>query len=212
VRRLLSRAHAIYDQLLGLVDELKNRGITVPELVTSGTPAFPFALNHVAWPNGAFLWRVSPGTVVYCDSSSMAQLPPDSGCCPAVVVLTRVVSRPSANLITCDAGHKTLSVDRGVPNCVVVGHPQAEPLAPSEEHLPISIPIGGSVPALGELLYLIPRHVCPTVNNFDYALIATEGRVTGIERVTARGREISLPAWDSRGKHEVGAIGHSMYK
>jgi D-serine deaminase-like pyridoxal phosphate-dependent protein len=188
----MRRSHAIYGQLLGLAGDLKNRGIGVPELVTSGTPTFPCALGYPAWPSGEFLWRVSPGTVVYCDSSSLAQMPPDSGYAPAAVVLTRVVSKPSANSITCDAGHKTLSVDRGVPNCVVTGRPEAQPLGPSEEHLPINIAAGASVPALGEVLYLIPRHVCPTVNNFDHALIATEGRITDIQKVTARGREIPL--------------------
>ena len=185
------RAHAIYDQLFALVNELKNHGIAVPELVTSGTPTFLCALSHAAW-SGAFLWRVSPGTVVYCDSSSMAQMPPGTGYCPAAVILTRVVSKPSATLITCDAGHKTLSVDRGVPNCVVAGYPEAQPLGPSEEHLPIRIHAGRVVPLSGEFLYLIPRHVCPTVNNFDHALIASEGRIVDVQRVTARGRELPL--------------------
>jgi D-serine deaminase-like pyridoxal phosphate-dependent protein len=186
------RAHAIYDQLFGLVHELKNQGIAVPELVTTGTPAFLCALSHSAWSSRAFLWRVSPGTIVYCDASSMAQMPPDTGYCPAAVVLTRVVSSPSATLITCDAGHKTLSVDRGVPNCVVAGYPEAQPLGPSEEHLPIRIHAGTAVPLSGEFLYLIPRHVCPTVNNFDHALIASEGRIVDVQRVTARGRELPL--------------------
>ena len=186
------RSHGIYDQLLRLAQDLKMRGITVPELVTSGTPTFPCALNYERWPDCGFLWRVSPGTVVYCDASSLGQLPPDSGYSPAVVILARIVSKPSASLVTCDAGHKTLSVDRGVPNCVVSGHPEAQPLGPSEEHLPIKMLLGGSVPSLGEVLYLIPRHVCPTVNNFDHALIATEGRIAGVQRVTARGREIPL--------------------
>ncbi len=65
------------------------------------------------------------------------------------------------------------------------------PLKPSEEHLPIEIS-GGTVPAIGELLYLIPRHVCPTVNNFDDAVIVEHGRVVGVKPVTARGHEIPL--------------------
>jgi D-serine deaminase-like pyridoxal phosphate-dependent protein len=186
------RSHGIYDQLLRLAQELKMRGITVSELVTSGTPTFPCALNYERWPDCGFLWRVSPGTVVYCDASSLAQLPLDSGYSPAAVILARIVSKPAASLVTCDAGHKTLSVDRGVPNCVVSGHPEAQPLGPSEEHLPIKMLAGGSVPSLGEVLYLIPRHVCPTVNNFDHALIATEGRIVEVQRVTSRGREIPL--------------------
>jgi hypothetical protein len=39
---------------------------------------------------------------------------------------------------------------------------------------------------------LIPRHVCPTVNNFDEALIIESNRIVGIERVTARGHDSPL--------------------
>jgi D-serine deaminase-like pyridoxal phosphate-dependent protein len=35
-------------------------------------------------------------------------------------------------------------------------------------------------------------HVCPTVNNFDDAILVEEGRITDVERVTARGRESPL--------------------
>ena len=48
---------------------------------------------------------------------------------------------------------------------------------------------GGSRPGIGEALYLIPRHVCPTVNNFDDALIIGNHRVEKVEKVTARGHE-----------------------
>jgi D-serine deaminase-like pyridoxal phosphate-dependent protein len=65
-------------------------------------------------------------------------------------------------------------------------------LKPSEEHLPVDAGVAGQVPALGTQLYLVPRHVCPTVNNFDEALIVVDGEVRGIERVTARGHESPL--------------------
>jgi D-serine deaminase-like pyridoxal phosphate-dependent protein len=48
---------------------------------------------------------------------------------------------------------------------------------------------GAPVPAIGELLYLIPRHVCPTVNNFDDAVIVSGGNLVVVEPVSARGRE-----------------------
>jgi D-serine deaminase-like pyridoxal phosphate-dependent protein len=67
-------------------------------------------------------------------------------------------------------------------------------LKPSEEHLPIEV-AAGEVPAIGELLYLIPRHVCPTVNNFDDAVIVEGGRAVSIERVTARGHEAPLSTY-----------------
>ena len=47
-------------------------------------------------------------------------------------------------------------------------------------------------PQVGEALHLLPRHVCPTVNNFDCALLVRDGEVKSVERVSARGREASL--------------------
>ena len=64
------------------------------------------------------------------------------------------------------------------------------PAKPSEEHLPIDVADDASLPRIGETLYLIPMHICPTVNNFDHALIVKGGRITAVERVTARGREV----------------------
>ena len=84
------------------------------------------------------------------------------------------------------------TADAGVPTCVVAGHADYQPLKPSEEHLPVDVPASSAVPAIGSHVYLIPRHVCPTVNNFDHALIVQGGRITSIESVTARGREIAI--------------------
>jgi D-serine deaminase-like pyridoxal phosphate-dependent protein len=103
--------------------------------------------------------------------------------------MTRVVSHPAPGLITCDAGHKTVSADAGVPTCAVLGHPELEPLTPSEEHLPMRV-TGTQIPHIGQLLFLIPRHVCPTVNNFDEALLISGGKLLAVEPVSARGREL----------------------
>jgi len=47
---------------------------------------------------------------------------------------------------------------------------------------------------VGEALYLLPRHICPTVNNFDCALLVRDGRIESMEKVSARGREAPLLA------------------
>jgi D-serine deaminase-like pyridoxal phosphate-dependent protein len=172
-----------------MVDALRSKGVSVPEIVTSGTPTFPCSLTYQGFRGREFIHRVSPGTVVYCDATSMAQLPAECGYAPAALVLTRVVSWPSDGIVTCDAGHKTVSADAGVPTCVVVGHSELNPLSPSEEHLPMSVNGTAQVPEMGEVLYLLPRHICPTVNNFDCALLAKNGQVASVEKVSARGRE-----------------------
>ena len=162
----------------------------VEEVITSGTPAMPHALNFAPFGEGEFVHRVSPGTIVYNDRNSLLELP-DHGFLPAALVLSTVVSRPRANRVTCDAGHKAVSADAGVPTCEALGWPGLTGLKPSEEHLPIEV-TDGAIPARGEMLYLLPTHVCPTVNNFDRAMIIRDGEVESIEPVTARGREVFL--------------------
>lgn len=186
---LTKSTHAGYDQLLELVRDLKSSGVPVPEIVTAGTPTFPSSLAYRGFQNAEFRHRVSPGTVVYHDATSLAQLSKEYGYAPAALVIARVVSHPHPNVITCDAGHKAVSADAGVPTCVVIGHPELTPLGPSEEHLPFSVKEGSKPPKVGDVLYLIPRHVCPTVNNFDAALIVRNGQIESIEEVSARGHE-----------------------
>ena len=185
-------AHAGYDCLLKLVSDIENSGTSVPEVITAGTPTFPCSLTYKGFRDGGFIHRISPGTIVYSDATSLAQLSGEYGYAPAALVLSRVVSRPHSGRVTCDAGHKSVSADAGVPTCVVVGHPELTPLTPSEEHLPLGAAEDMRRPQVGEALYLLPRHVCPTVNNFDYALLVRSGQITSVEKVSARGREAPL--------------------
>jgi D-serine deaminase-like pyridoxal phosphate-dependent protein len=191
-RERTAAAHEGYDRLLEIVKEIERVGVPVPEVVTAGTPTLPCSLSYEAFRSAGFIHRISPGTVVYSDASSLVQLPKEYGYRPAVLVLTRVVSHPRAGIFTCDAGHKAVSADAGVPTCVVVGHPELTPLSPSEEHLPLQVEGGAAGPQVGEVLYLLPRHVCPTVNNFDDALIVRIGEIESVEKVSARGRETPL--------------------
>jgi D-serine deaminase-like pyridoxal phosphate-dependent protein len=186
-RKLL--ADAGYRQLMVLVKMLRSHGIPVPEIVTSGTPTLTSAIGFREFQDPQSTHRVSAGTIVYNDLTSLSQLPEKMGYQAAAIVATTVISHPTPDLITCDAGHKTVSVDAGFPNSAVLGHPDLEPLRPSEEHMPIRVKQGARVPKVGEVLFLIPRHICPTVNNFDHALLVRNGRISEVVPVTARGRE-----------------------
>jgi D-serine deaminase-like pyridoxal phosphate-dependent protein len=182
-------ADAGYEQLMVLVRALRSALIPVPEIVTSGTPTLTSAIAFREFEDPESTHRVSSGTIVYNDLTSLSQLPKTSGYQAAAMVATTIISHPTPDLITCDAGHKTVSVDAGFPNSAVLGRPDLEPLRPSEEHMPIRVRPGASVPKVGEVLYLIPRHICPTVNNFDHALLIRNGRISEVVRVTGRGRE-----------------------
>ncbi len=184
--------HAGYDRLLELIDHLHAHGIGIAEIIVAGTPATPAALSYPAWGRTNAAVRVSPGTVVFNDRTSLAQLP-GWGLQPAAVVLSSVVSHPRAGRVTCDAGHKTVSADSGTPTCEVLGQPDWVPAKPSEEHLPIDLPAQAPPPPIGTCIELLPTHICPTVNNFDEALLVRDGQLLAPTRVDARGREGMAP-------------------
>ena len=84
-----------------------------------------------------------------------------------------------------------MSADAGVPTCIVLGHPELVPAGPSEEHLPLRSTNPHAL-NVGDLVYLLPRRICPTVNSFDFALLVRNDEVQAQESVSARGREKPL--------------------
>ena len=177
-----ARTTPIYRQLVELADAV---GVGDRELITSGTPTFPMALRHPDFAGRDH--KVSPGTVVYWDARSEALSIP--GFSPAAFVLSRVVSAPAADRVTCDAGSKALDAAAGDPCARVVDWPGLRALTPSEEHLPLLATDGGPVPPLGALLQLVPRHVCPTVNLADDAVLLDGESIVAVVPVAARGHE-----------------------
>ena len=191
-----AEAFACYDELLTLLDELVASGLSVLEVITSGTPTFRIALDHPGLSNlEATQHRVSPGTVVFHDQRSESENA-DLDLYPAALLFTRVVSRPSEGLVTCDAGAKSLSADAGDPAAVVLGRPGLVARPPSEEHLPLQV-LHGAIPQRGDELLLVPRHVCTTVNLAEEVLLVENGRSLGTARVTARSHPL-LASWKER--------------
>lgn len=135
-------AHSGYARLMEIVNSVERAGFPIEEVITSGTPAFPCAATYAPFREAGFIHRASPGTVVYSDATSIAQLPVEWGYQPAAVVVSTVVSHPRANVFTCDGGHKAVSADAGVPTCAIADHPDFVPLKPSEEHLPVEVKSG----------------------------------------------------------------------
>lgn len=134
---------------------------------------------------------VSPGTIVYHDARTQLDLEADHDFHPAVAVLTRVVSRPGSGRLTVDAGHKSIAADQSAPSGVVAGHPELVARRPSEEHLPLD-GAGSEAPGRGDVLAVVPMHVCPTVNLFDEALLVEHGEIAGVVTVSARGHDRPL--------------------
>lgn len=186
-------AHAAYRELLTLHSELESRGVPILELVTSGTPAFTAALAFDGFTAlDTTRHRVSPGTILLHDARSEEQNPA-LGFRPAALIATRVVSRPRPGRVTCDAGSKGVSAEAGSPVAVVIGWPRLRAASPSEEHLPLDATAAApdELPPKGALVWLVPRHVCTTVNLYDEAVLVEDGRIVGIAAITARGHRLA---------------------
>jgi len=177
-----------YDELIELSQDLISNGLPMRELITSGTPAFQQALAYPGFQSTSGpIHRVSPGTVVFHDLQSELENP-ELRLVPAACLFSRVISHPHAGCVTLDAGSKSLAAEAGSPVAVALWHPQWSANKPSEEHLPMDL--GSSpTPARGSSVLLVPKHVCPTVNLAESALVIDAGKGS-IESVEARAHDL----------------------
>jgi len=179
-------ARAAHDELCALARELPGD----LEIVTSGTHSYAAALRHPGLAGGPWVHRVSPGTVVLADLHSRAAMA-DLGLHQAVVIASRVISR-AAGRITLDAGSKALAPDRPPTSARLLGWPGLVPRARSEEHLVVAVPDDTEAPGLGELVLLVPDHVCTSVNLYRHALLLRGGAVLGAAAIEASSRRLWL--------------------
>jgi D-serine deaminase-like pyridoxal phosphate-dependent protein len=130
--------------------------------------------------------EIRPGTYVFYDANSIdAQACVEADC--ALRVLTTVVSTAVPGQCVIDAGSKTLSSDMTVSSGTfgfVAGRGWTVRKL-NEEHGYVEI----HGPAkIGEKVWVVPSHVCPTVNLHDEVWYGRDGRVEGSWKVAARGK------------------------
>lgn len=189
-----AEAHHGYDRLCELANSLAtNLAVDASslELLTSGTHSYAHALAHPGLSAGPWQHRVSPGTIVLSDLRSHAAAA-DIGLRQAAFIATRVIS-VGPGRVTVDAGSKAITPDGTPPTCAVLDHPELTPLRASEEHLPCQVAEQAAAPALGQLLWLIPDHVCTTVNLHREAVWLRAGRFAGFGPVAASGHRPRAP-------------------
>jgi len=133
--------------------------------------------------------EIRPGTYVFYDASSMAaQVCTEADC--ALRVLTTVVSTAVPGQCVIDAGSKTFSSDQTV-GSGTFGHFVGRPWTMrklNEEHGYVEIDQTAERVQVGEKVWVVPSHVCATVNLHDEIWYGRRGRVEGSWKVAARGK------------------------
>jgi D-serine deaminase-like pyridoxal phosphate-dependent protein len=201
-RDLTARATKVneaFEPVAALRRDLLEDGMAVPSVVAGGTPTFPVhARRHDV--------DLSPGTSVLWDAGYATQLP-DLAFLSAALVITRVVSKPGDRRVCVDLGHKAIASEgphprvlliqpatvSTAPQGTVLGAPilDASFVGHSEEHLVFE---SAAAPSLnvGDTLYGIPWHVCPTVALHSEAVVVRDRHAVDCWRVTARERRLTI--------------------
>ncbi len=108
----------------------------------------------------------------------------------SLFVYATVMSRTTGDRAILDAGLKALSVDSGLPLPWEI--PGVEFVGASDEHGKLlvseSVQGGNNDLKVGDKVRLIPGHVDPTVNMYDWYVCIRDGRVEDLWPITARGK------------------------
>lgn len=152
-------------------------------IVAGGTPTFPIHAKRGDT-------ECSPGTFVYWDKGYETLLP-EQRFVHAAVVVTRVISRVDGETICVDLGHKAIAAENPLTSRVAFLNLQATPVGHSEEHLVLKVDSKSKV-AVGDVLYGIPYHICPTVALHEFVYTIEAGRMTGTWNTISRKRKITI--------------------
>lgn len=180
----IQRSQAATDRAFAICDALRKEGHACEILIMGGTPTFPVHARH----KGVFL---SPGTIFLSDIKCLRNAG-DLKITPAAGIWTRVVSHPAPGQFTLDLGSKGISTDQADGRGVIAGLEAAQPLFQSEEHWVWKMPEGEPIPAIGDMFFVVPLHICPATALYPFALVASGGEIVTRWDVTARNRNIGI--------------------
>lgn len=167
--------------LVALANDLHQNGFTCQTVSVGSTPAWNFTGTV------AGITEIRPGTYIFNDRVQVhcgaAQI---SDC--AATILATIISRPNNDRVVIDAGSKTFSDAKPA---FLTGYGQVKNRPDllvgwtNEEHGIIQ----GNVEALaiGDLIEIIPNHICTTVNMLDTLWLHRRGEDLTEVRIAARG-------------------------
>jgi D-serine deaminase-like pyridoxal phosphate-dependent protein len=174
------QAQAFFDEALAGVRAL---GLDATIVSTGGTPN----LKNVGQLKGATEHR--PGTYIYNDRMQVAAGVATWDDC-ALNIYSTVVSRAGPDRGILDAGSKTLTADTGGLDGygLILEHPEAKIARFAEEHGFLDLTRSNTRPNIGDVVRIVPNHVCVVVNMLDEVVMVRGDEILGVLPVAARGK------------------------
>lgn len=172
-----------FEHVTLLAEQIKALSNLDMAIVAGGSPTFPV---HTLREN----IECSPGTFIFWDWGYKHGLP-DEPFEYAALVISRVISIINENTICTDLGHKSVAAENPLPRVHFLNAVDADPIGQSEEHLVLSVP-DSSIYRLGDVLYGVPVHICPTVALYERATVVEANHAKTEWKVIARDRKITI--------------------
>lgn len=178
------KVNEVLQSLYGFRELLRIKGLPEPVIVAGGTPTYPFYAQESDI-------ECSPGTFVLWDKGYQEAFR-EQDYLTAALVLTRVISVTDEKRITVDLGHKAVAAENELHHRVFfLNAPQALVISQSEEHLVLE-PGSGHGFKIGDILYGLPVHICPTVALYQQASAVDPGRPAEEWKIISRDRKINI--------------------
>ena len=173
------QTQVFFDEVAKGLDAL---GMKAEIVSTGGTPNF----INLGKLNGATEHRA--GTCIYNDRMMIEAGVASLEDC-AFNVFTSVVSRGGAERGIVDAGSKTLTADTGGLDGygLILEHPAARIHKFAEEHGFLDLSACNNKPEVGDIVRVVPNHVCVAVNMVDQLVAVRGEQIVEVIPVAARG-------------------------
>jgi len=159
-------------------------GLDASMVSTGGSPN----LKNLGKLKGATEHR--PGTYIYNDRMQVAAGVAEWDDC-ALNIYSTVVSRAGPDRGILDAGSKTLTSDPGGGldgYGLILEHPEAKIARFAEEHGFLDLARSNTRPVVGDVVRIVPNHVCVVVNMMDEVVMVRGDEIIGTLPVAARGK------------------------
>src|SRR6185369_3824374 len=166
-----AEAQKFYDAALA---GIRAHGLEATMVSTGGTPN----LKNVGKLKGATEHR--PGTYIYNDRMQVAAGVASWDDC-ALNIYSTVVSRAGPDRGILDAGSKTLTSDTGGldGHGLILEHPEAKIARFAEEHGFLDLTRSNTRPHVGDVVRIVPNHVCVVVNMMDEVVMVRGEEIIG---------------------------------
>lgn len=173
----------VVDKVERVRKQMKKAGLFVDTIIIGGTPSSPCYVDNTDY-------YMSPGTIFIFDGRYEDDYP-ELEALNAGAIMTRVISHPTPTTFTLDLGTKGISCDQSYRGRLL--DVEADSQFQHEEHWLWKMRPGHEAerPAIGDILFVIPAHVCPSTVLYDSIFVVENGKLADKWQIAARKRKLT---------------------